>query len=95
MLLSKEQEKTLFDRLSVGDEKAQQEIIEANFFLVEKIAEKYAKKYQGLSFENLKEIGKRGLEKAVKKFKSTEKFKFSTYATWWIREEIHKKLGIR
>lgn len=94
-LLTKEQEKKLLKLITNGDKKAEQDLIEANMFLVKNIAEHYLENKLNLNLEKLIKIGKIGLQKAIKKYNPKKDYKFSTYATWWIRYEIHQKLGIK
>lgn len=95
MLLTKKQEQELFKRVANRDKKAISKLVNANLFLVEKIAERYRNNNRYLSYKTLIEIGKSGLRKAVDKYKPNSSYKFSTYATWWIRQAIHDTLGIK
>ena len=85
-LLTAEQERMLFLRIAEGDEKAKNDVIEANLRLVVSIAVKYKK--SPLDFPTLVQEGNLGLIKAVEMFDDSRGFRFSTYATWWIRKYI-------
>ena len=90
-LLSAEREKELAGRMTEGDEAAKTELVEANLRLVVSIAKRYVGK--GMFFLDLIQEGNLGLMKAVDKFDFTKGFKFSTYATWWIRQAITRAIA--
>ncbi len=89
-LLTADQEKELAKRIEKGDAKAKQAMINANLRLVVFVAKKYQGK--GLSLLDLFQEGVFGLVRAVEKFDWRKGFKFSTYATWWIRQAIQRGL---
>ncbi|WP_297819052.1 RNA polymerase sigma factor RpoD [uncultured Lactobacillus sp.] len=90
-LLNADQEIALAKRIEDGDEEAKQELAEANLRLVVSIAKRYVGR--GMSFLDLIQEGNMGLMKAVDKFDYRLGFKFSTYATWWIRQAITRAIA--
>ena len=90
-LLNADQEIALAKRIESGDEEAKQELAEANLRLVVSIAKRYVGR--GMSFLDLIQEGNMGLMKAVDKFDYRLGFKFSTYATWWIRQAITRAIA--
>jgi RNA polymerase primary sigma factor len=89
-LLTAEEEKALARRIDLGDKAARDKMIESNLRLVVKIAKRYINR--GLPFIDLIEEGNIGLIKAVERFKLSKECRFSTYATWWIRQSIERAL---
>ena len=90
-LLTPEREQDLAERMAEGDEQAKVELVEANLRLVVSIAKRYVGR--GMFFLDLIQEGNLGLMKAVDKFDYTKGYKFSTYATWWIRQAITRAIA--
>lgn len=90
-LLTADEEVALALRIEEGDEEAKQRLAEANLRLVVSIAKRYVGR--GMSFLDLIQEGNMGLMKAVEKFDYRKGFKFSTYATWWIRQAITRAIA--
>ena len=89
-LLTADDERELANRITEGDKSARDRMIESNLRLVVKIAKRYINR--GLPFLDLIEEGNLGLIKAVERFKISKECRFSTYATWWIRQSIERAL---
>ncbi|MFA6354146.1 MAG: sigma-70 family RNA polymerase sigma factor [Candidatus Paceibacterota bacterium] len=92
-LLTKDDERELAKRSEKGDEEARQRLMKANLRLVVSIAKRYVNRTPHLSILDLIQEGNLGLSRAVEKFDYRRGFKFSTYATWWIRQAITRALA--
>lgn len=92
-LLSSADEREIAKKVSQGDEEARQKLIKANLRLVVSIAKRYVNRSPQLSILDLIQEGNLGLFRAVQKFDYRKGFKFSTYATWWIRQAITRALA--
>jgi RNA polymerase primary sigma factor len=90
-LLTHAEEIELSERAKAGDERARRRLIEKNLRLVVSVAKKY--RGYGLPFEDLIQEGNIGLMKAVEKFDPERGFRFSTYATWWIRQAVQRAVA--
>ncbi|PIT92686.1 MAG: RNA polymerase sigma factor RpoD [Candidatus Harrisonbacteria bacterium CG10_big_fil_rev_8_21_14_0_10_42_17] len=92
-LLTQQDEKDLAKRVEAGDEEARQRFIQANLRLVVSIAKRYVNRTTSLNILDLIQEGNIGLSRAVDKFDYRKGYKFSTYATWWIRQAITRALA--
>ncbi|MCX7698620.1 MAG: sigma-70 family RNA polymerase sigma factor [Candidatus Goldbacteria bacterium] len=90
-VLTAKEEKILIRKAQKGDKEAREKVIKANLKLVVKIAKRY--EYFGIPLIDLVEEGNMGLMKAIDKFKPSKGFKFSTYATWWIKQSINRAIA--
>src|SRR5919107_301473 len=90
-LLTHAEEMDLSRRIKVGDERARRRLIEKNLRLVVSVAKKY--RGMGVPFEDLIQEGNIGLMKAVEKFDPERGWRFSTYATWWIRQAVQRAVA--
>lgn len=92
-LLTPEEEKELAKRMAEGDKEARERLIKSNLRLVVSFAKKYIGRSKGLTFMDLIQHGTIGLMKAADRFDWKKGYKFSTYATWWIRQAINRALA--
>ena len=90
-LLTHREEIDLSKRAKAGDKKARQRLIEKNLRLVISVAKKY--RGMGLPFEDLIQEGNIGLMKAVEKYDPDRGWRFSTYATWWVRQAVQRSVA--
>jgi RNA polymerase primary sigma factor len=90
-LLTRREETTLSRRVRQGDERARKELIERNLKLVVSVAKRY--RGMGLPFEDLIQEGNLGLMKALNRFDPDKGYRFSTYATWWIRQAVGRAVS--
>ena len=90
-LLNYEEEKEIARKIKKGDEEAKKKLIESNLRLVISIAKRFFG--SRLTFSDLIQEGNIGLIKAIEKFDPDKEFKFSTYATWWIKQSITKAIA--
>lgn len=94
-VISAEEEKELAKKIQEeGDDKSKERLVASTKRLVVAIADKYKDYNSDLPLMDIIEEGNRGLYAAAEKYDYKKEYKFSTYATWWIRRAIHKKLGI-
>ena len=91
-LLTHPRQVELFRRARTGDDHARKQLIERNLRLVVSVAKKYREASPGLPFEDLIQEGNIGLMKAIEKFDPDRGYRFSTYATWWIRQSVGRAI---
>ncbi len=92
-LLTARQEKELARKARLGDARARKTLVEKNLRLVISVAKKYRGVSKGLAFEDLVQEGNLGLMKAVEKYDPDTGYRFSTYATWWIRQAVSRAVA--